>query len=96
MNKSHANLRKCDQRYLQRQLLASVRSLKKFMDPENEGCSVDPKVRKAASLYLHSWVYEPLEDLLLWSHGERATPRYLSDSEGKIRRQKLGELLDDI
>jgi hypothetical protein len=38
----------------------AIVKLRKFCNPNDEGCAVDPKVREAARLYLETWVLEPM------------------------------------
>ena len=49
--------------YEREQLAYAIGSLAKFLDPNDKSCTVDPKVREAAKLYLKTWVLFRLENL---------------------------------
>ena len=93
-DKKVAKFRECDRRYLERELKDALSSLERFLDPNNSRCGVDPEVRKAAQLYLSSWVAGPMRRLLVWAHGEEIEPNYQTMDDIARRRKILESLLD--
>lgn len=93
MDRTKVKLRKCDQKFLQERLGKSISHLMTFLDSKNTDCTVPAEAREQASVYLSSWVVGPLEDLMLWAHGEPVPSRHMTDTEFQRRRDKLKEIL---
>jgi hypothetical protein len=47
-----------------RRLEEGLESLRQFLDPQNDDCSVPAEVREASKSYLQSWVEGPAEGAL--------------------------------